>query len=158
MIDALRAQLKRHEGFSAKVYKDTLGVRTVGYGRNLDQRGLSRSEVIMILERTGVTKQEAEVLLNNDIAQALRDCEAHLLWWNILDEVRKLVIADMAFNLGISRLMGFSRMLTACAKHDWTTAAAEMRNSLWARQVKTRADRLSHMMETGILPPGPDCT
>ena len=78
---------------------------------------------------------------------------AHELpWWRKLDEVRQRVLANMCFNLGIDKLLGFQNALAAMAKGVYTTAAAEMQDSLWYGQVGQRAVRLCSAMETGVMP------
>ena len=69
-----------------------------------------------------------------------------------LDPVRHAVLMDMLFNLGLRRLQGFRKFLAAMSRRDWTKAAIEMEDSLWYRQVKTRAARLQQMVLTGAWP------
>lgn len=133
--DKLLKQLDLHEGLELKPYKDTVGKLTIGVGRNLTDRG--------------ITKDEAYYLLRNDVAIAITDLDKNLSWWKNLDEIRQRVLADMCFNLGISKLLGFKNTLELIRKGDYETAASAMLNSLWAKQVKGRATRLANMMRTG---------
>jgi lysozyme len=89
------------------------------------------------------------MMLDNDIAECVIDLSANLSWFGRLDEVRRDVLIDMCFNLGITRLLGFRRMLAACKNEDWTWAANEMLASKWAKQVGKRAYELADMMLTG---------
>ncbi|WP_421868113.1 glycoside hydrolase family protein [Marinobacter adhaerens] len=130
----LRSQLERHEGLRLKPYLDTVGKLTVGYGRNLEDVGISRDE--------------ADFMLDNDIDQVERQLET-VDEYRDLDPVRQTVIANMAFNLGFAGLMGFKNMWAAIARRDWDRAADEMLNSKWARQVGVRAVELSEIMRTG---------
>ena len=134
-LDKLKDQIRLHEGVEKKVYLDTEGIETIGVGRNLRDRGLSEDEI--------------DLLLDNDIAI----CEEELLnnfeWYAELDEVRKRVLIDMAFNLGMPKLKQFAKMLGAIENKDWVNVASEMLDSRWAEQVGNRASRLSEMMETG---------
>jgi len=130
----LRSQLERHEGLRLKPYLDTVGKLTVGYGRNLEDVGISRDE--------------ADFMLDNDIDQVERQLET-VDEYRDLDPVRQSVIANMAFNLGFAGLMGFKNMWSAIARRDWDRAADEMLNSKWARQVGVRAVELSEIMRTG---------
>ena len=133
--EALVDQLIRHEGMELKVYKDSLGIETIGIGRNLVDRG--------------VTEEEARYLCNNDIEIVEHELLRNFPFVADLDDVRLRVILDMAFNLGISRLRNFKKMWEALEGADYETAAIEMMDSKWARQVKTRAYTLARMMETG---------
>lgn len=130
----LKSQLERHEGLRLKPYRDTVGKLTVGYGRNLDD--------------VGITPEEAELMLDNDIDAA----EKHLKTvdeYNGLDPIRQAVICNMCFNLGFYGLMAFRKMWKAIARKDYTEAAKQMLDSRWARQVGYRADELAQIMRSG---------
>ncbi|OJT01555.1 glycoside hydrolase family protein [Marinobacter nauticus] len=130
----LKSQLERHEGLRLKPYRDTVGKLTVGYGRNLDD--------------VGITPEEAELMLDNDIDAA----EKHLLTvdeYNGLDPIRQAVICNMCFNLGFYGLMAFRKMWKAIARKDYTEASKQMLDSRWARQVGYRAQELAEIMRTG---------
>lgn len=130
--DRLRGELVTDEGMKLKPYVDTTGNWTIGVGRNLLD--------------TGITKSEAYFLLNNDMATAEIDLDRELPWWRSLSDDRQRVLANMCFNLGITRLLGFRRMLAAVQAGAYNTAADEMLNSKWAAQVKDRAVRLAERM------------
>ena len=138
---SLRAQLLRDEGCLLKPYRDQVGKLTIGVGRNLDDVGLSQTE--------------ADFLLDNDISRASAAVVAHIPWAMALDEVRRAVLINMSFNMGIGNtargtgLLGFPKFLAACERGDWATAAAEMLSSKWATQVGVRADRLAEQMREG---------
>ena len=134
-LDALKAQLVKHEGLRLHPYKDSVGKLTIGCGRNLDDVGLTASEAML--------------LLDHDIEGVFVDLDKFLPWWRGMSENRQRVLADMCFNLGIVRLKGFRNALTAMEAGAWFEAAAEMRDSKWARQVGPRAETLATMMEKG---------
>lgn len=136
-IEYLKQQLTRHEGLRLKPYKDTVGKLTIGVGRNLDDVGLFADEI--------------DLMLTNDINRSIKDLTDHLSWWNSLDEARRLVLANMAFNLGIARLMGFHKMLTALQSGDYQKAADEMKESEWYKQTGVRALELVNQMRNGDL-------
>lgn len=134
-LDKLRAQLIAHEGLRLTPYHDTVGKLTIGVGRNLDDRGISDAEALL--------------LLDNDIVDVCAHLDAMLSWWRKLDDARQRVLADMCFNLGIGRLLTFKRALRAMQFGNFQEAAHHMLSSQWARQVGRRAKRLARMMETG---------
>jgi lysozyme len=136
LMNRIKAQLVRHEGLRLKPYRCTAGKLTIGIGRNLDDRGISQ--------------KEAYVLLENDI----QNCEKQLLdeipeIYNGLDDVRKSVLLNMCFNLGIKGLLEFKNTLAFIAAGDWERAANGMLASKWAKQVGRRAIELSEMMRKG---------
>ena len=100
-----------------------------------------------------ITYEGAMYLLDNDIRRVLAEVCRNIPAFFDVDEVRRAVLVDMAFNLGISRLLGFKKFLAALAIHDYETAAKEMLDSKWRRDVRGRACTLARMMETGELPP-----
>lgn len=132
--ELLRSQLERHEGLRLKPYRDTVSKLTIGYGRNIEDVGISRDE--------------ADFMLDNDIDQVERYLKT-VDEYNELDEVRQTVLANMAFNLGFRGLMGFRKMWQAIARKDYTEAAKQMLDSRWARQVGNRAQELAEIMRTG---------
>lgn len=134
-ILAIQKQLEEHEGYSLKPYPDTSGKITIGVGRNLTDNGLSHGEV--------------NFLLGNDISTVGTLLDHLLPWWRDLDEIRQRVIFDMAFNLGITKLLKFKMTMAAAKAHDYEKAAVQMLKSDWANQVGWRARRLSAMMQSG---------
>lgn len=131
MSETYEAMLKRHEGYRTTIYVDSLGVETIGYGHNLHKP---------------ITRKAAEQIFADDVADAKGDCIHHFPWFYELTEARQWVLINMCFNLGINRLLGFKKFLTAVAMGDYETAANEMLSSLWARQVKGRARELAQLM------------
>lgn len=129
--------LKLHEGLKLKPYRDTVGKLTIGYGRNLDD--------------VGITVEEATRMLHHDIAQCIKQLET-LAAFSGLDEVRRAVLIDMTFNLGFAGILGFKKMWKAIEAGNYDRAADEMLDSRWARQVGQRSVRLARMMKTGEWP------
>lgn len=138
----LYAQLELHEGRRRKPYHDTVGKLTIGVGRNLSDVGVSDDEI--------------DLMLDNDVARAVGSLAAKLPWFVTLDVVRQRVLIDMTFNMGIDGLLEFRNTLAAVRRGDWRAAAAGMAKSKWARQVGDgpggrldRAERLQQMMSSG---------
>ena len=127
--------LIKHEGMKLMPYHDSVGKLTIGVGRNLDDCGIS--------------SDEAEMLLLNDIDRACYDLNTHLPWWKNLDCVRQMVLVDMAFNMGIFGLLTFKNTLAAIKAGDYPEASILMLESKWAEQVGNRAVELSKMMREG---------
>jgi lysozyme len=134
-IDRLITQLKIHEGVRSKVYLDTEGIETIGVGRNLVDRGLSDDEI--------------ELMLANDIRDFQEEVESAFPWWSDMDDVRQRVVVDMAFNMGLGSLSKFVNTLAHIENGRYEDASVEMLDSKWARQVGDRANVLSDMMKTG---------
>lgn len=131
----LREQLIRHEGYRQFPYRDTVGKLTIGCGRNLDDVGISRTE--------------AETLLDWDIAHAEAGLRQRYVWFPDLDPVRQAVLVNMTFNMGLVTLGQFRNTLAMVASGDYEGAALGMLQSKWATQVGNRAKELAEMMRTG---------
>ena len=129
MIDPITADLKHDEGLRLKPYRDSVGKLTIGFGRNLNDMGISEAE--------------AEVLLAHDISQARIDLDHALPWWRALSSPHRRGLVNMAFNLGLPRLLGFKKMLAALEGGDGVRAANEALDSKWAGQVGDRAQRIA---------------
>ena len=152
----LMKKLIAHEGLRLNVYKDSLGIDTIGIGRNLQDRGISKEELdeldipsIKHVYEYGITEADAIFLAENDV-QIVEDelVRAHSCVEE-LDAVRQLVLIDMAFNLGVPRLCKFKKMWAAVHAKQFDIAAKEMLDSRWARQVKSRSTKLAHAMHHG---------
>ena len=149
-------KLIKHEGLRLQVYKDTLGIDTIGIGRNLEDRGITEEELdwmdipsIDTVYEHGITEADAMYLAQNDVQIVEQELlRAHPCVEN-LDAVRQLVLIDMAFNLGVPRLCKFKKMWAAVEAKDFPTAAKEMLDSRWATQVKSRSTKLAHAMHHG---------
>jgi len=137
MVDtaALAAQLAIDEGVRLKPYTDTVGKLTIGIGRNISDRGISRSE--------------AEILLRNDIANTIHELDVTYPWWKSLTPSRQAVMANMLFNMGLPVFSTFTRFLTALMAGNYPLAASEMLNSRWATQTGDRATRLANALLKG---------
>lgn len=136
-MSILSEMLIKHEALRLKPYTDTVGKLTIGVGRNLDDKGISQEEAMM--------------MLNNDIVETKEAVFKTLPWAMKLDEPRQAVILSMAFNMGLNGLLGFKQMLLAVETGNYPSAALHMLNSKWAVQVGNRATYLAKIMETGQL-------
>lgn len=133
--------LKRHEGFVSHAYQDSEGYWTIGIGTLIDQR-----------RGGGITEAEAMQLLQNRLRKYERGLDSSIPWWRSLSSVRQAALLDMAYNLGVQGLLGFSRMLTALEAGDYARAGQEAMNSRWARQVGYRAEEIRTMLVEDKLP------
>jgi lysozyme len=134
--EKLKHMLTHHEGARKFPYTDTVGKVSIGVGRNLTDKGISPSEMAILLE--------------NDINDALKDLDANLPWWRTLSEARQLVLADLCFNMGIRKLLAFKKTLGHVQAGQFKEAGAELLNSKYAKQVGARAVTLKNILVTGL--------
>ena len=132
--DRLKNQLKVDEGFRACVYQCSAGKATVGYGHNLEDEEMPEHIASALLEWKYMKVHEQ-----------LSDWQ----WYCELDDYRKEIIINMAFNVGVNGLLRFKKMINAIMDRDYQKAADEMVNSNWYNQVGFRAVRLVERMRIG---------
>lgn len=128
-------ELKRDEGVKLFPYKCSANKLTIGVGRNIEERG--------------ITEDEANYLLKNDLTMCVEEVESIFTWYPYLTDSRKRVIVNMVFNLGLSRFLNFKKFIDAMEAKDYETAGKEMLDSKWAKQVGDRAKRLKQMIVEG---------
>ena len=127
--------LKRHEGVKNTLYKCTSDKWTIGVGRNLEDVGLSEEEI--------------DILLQNDITRTEELLDEYMSWWSDLDYIRQDAMINFVFNVGIGTAMKFKKAMTALEQGDYDVAADEMMDSNWSKQVGQRAVEVTEMIRTG---------
>ena len=131
----LKDWIKKNEAFRSHPYLDTVGKVTIGWGRNIDDNG--------------ITKEEADYLFDNDFDRCQRELSPYPWYVNQPQNVQ-YALMNMCFNLGIGRLLGFRKMIMALTAKDYTKAAMEALDSKWAKQVGDRAKQVALMMRQGF--------
>jgi len=139
-MERLIEQLKRHEGVRTHAYKDQFGTVHIGAGRNISDgphKGL------------GLSMEEIDFMLSNDIVRTIRELSAEYPWFNDLEEgARRDGIINMHFNLGRVRFAKFKKAISHMESGDHDAAATEFLDSLWAKQVKGRSLEVTDMIKT----------
>ena len=133
-----RYLIKRHEGLRLKPYRCTAGKLTIGYGRNLDDIGIS--------------EYEADIMLEEDIFKSTmvlmdifgNDCET------FIPKRKFAALTDMVFNLGETKFRQFKKMVVAIAKEDWDKAADEAKDSDWYEQVGERGVKIVEILREAV--------
>uniref|UniRef100_A0A1X7TH29 Lysozyme n=1 Tax=Amphimedon queenslandica TaxID=400682 RepID=A0A1X7TH29_AMPQE len=141
---------KLNEGYYRCVYKDPLGIPTIGVGFNLKKFG-ARGEIegvganydAVLNGSQCLNDGQIERLFNQDMDTAVSCAEGWLSNWSRLGSGPQSAVSDMAFNMGCATLHEFVGMKTALSKSppDYAGARASMQGSLWCRQVGTRCSR-----------------
>jgi lysozyme len=131
VVSELTDLIAEHEGKSLVMYTDTVGVPTIGYGHNL---------------QTPISEHAAKVILADDVKVAIDELDDRMDWWRDLPDPAQLVLASMVFNLGWPRFSRFKKLIAALEDRDFNEAAAQMEDSLWYQQIKTRGPVLKQLM------------
>lgn len=145
-LDYTVRQLIGDEGERFFVYDDATGLPiragshvignpTVGIGRNLAVNGLSTAE--------------SAYLCQDDVAACAARLDLQIPWWRNLSPVRQAQMINLDFNMGWGRLVGFHNFLGAMQRGDWTSAAAELKNSVWWGQVGKRGPEIAERILAG---------
>ena len=143
-IDKLRKELERDEGVRYEVYLDHLGYPTFGIGHLITEDDPEKGKRV----GTKVSEERVVEAFESDIRMVLDDC--HNLYDNFsgIPEECQLILANMMFNMGRTRLGKFKNMNAAVEEGDYSRAANEMVNSRWYNQVRNRASRLVERMRS----------
>ena len=136
-FDHFRRHLEWAEGRRKAPYYDNAKPPrlTIGVGRNLSDKGLRDDEI--------------DLLMENDIAEVISECSS-LPYWSKLNDARQLVVADLCFNIGMTRMLGFIKFNAALDADDFDDAAEELVRSKWYHQVGRRAVKLVTAMRLGV--------
>ena len=138
MIKELLEVIKKEEGSKMKdgkhvVYKDHLGFYTIGYGTLVDEQ----------VPGGGITDAQATILLETSVNQFLVELHSKLPWYKEQPDPIKIALANMAYQLGVPKLLQFKKTLDHIEHGRYAMAAAECKNSKWYQQTPNRAERVA---------------
>ena len=143
-INTLREELERDEGRVDSIYLDHLGYPTFGIGHLITDDDPEHGSPV----DTPVSDLRVVEVFEDDVQNVLTDCEKLYVQWEHLPEEVQLIVANMMFNMGYTRLSKFKGMKRGVDARDWEAAADEMVDSRWYKQVTNRADRLVKRMRS----------
>lgn len=140
MIDfeQLRIELESDEGCEYKVYLDHLGYPTFGIGHLIKET----DEEFGCEVDTPVSPERVQEAFEDDVQCTYNDCVRLYPDFDMLPTEVQLIIGNMMFNMGLTRLSKFKLMKKAVDDRDWKEAATQMTDSKWYTQVPNRAARL----------------
>ena len=142
-IEQLKEQLKIDEGVVYEIYNDNLGYPTFGIGHLVIEGDPELGASV----GTAVSESRVDECFEKDVETVIGDCKKlHDAWDGYPQEVKQIV-ANMMFNMGLTRLSKFKRHNAALQSGDWKEAAEEGRDSRWYKQVTNRAERLMSRLE-----------
>ncbi len=134
-INKLKETLKVDEGVVYEIYNDHLGYPTFGIGH-------------LVIEGDPESESRVNECFERDVVSVIEDCKKLHDGWDGYPQEVKQIIANMMFNMGLTRLSKFKRHNAALQSGDWKEAAKEGRDSRWYKQVTNRAERLMSRLET----------
>ena len=142
-LEKLREQLAIDEGKVLEIYHDHLGYPTFGIGHLILESDKEFGEPL----GTPISEERVVECFERDVEAVLEDCEKLYKDFDELPEEAQQIIANMMFNMGLSRLSKFKKMKAAVDNRDWKEAAVQGRDSRWYNQVTNRAERLMKRLE-----------
>lgn len=142
-----------HEAIMDVPYLDSMGLWTMAVGRCVERNPLTGAEWKQLLDAKmlslKISNQGSMLLLDHDLDACRAQCERVFAFWPTLDEARREVLIEMAFQIGIDGVRKFTHMIGSIASHDYKAAAVFGLDSLWAKQTPARAHELMARMEKG---------
>jgi lysozyme len=138
--EQLIEDLKRDEGWEPSAYQDTLGYWTIGYGFLIDERKGGK-----------IPESIGEMWLTHNVETLIRSVRAVLPWFDDQPEPVKLALCNMAYQLGVSGLKGFTKTLDLIRQGRYREAGDEALNSNWAEQTPDRAQRMARLIRSGAI-------
>ena len=125
--------IKQHEGYRSKVYKDSLGIPTIGYGFAIKDLELDQDICDLILERK---------------VKDLKDrIKKKFSWYKYMPPTIKEIIIEMCYQLGVYGFSCFKKTISYLQNKEWEKASVEMLDSRWAVQTPRRARELSEIVK-----------
>lgn len=134
-LTALKTHLREEEGTVLHAYPDHMGFLTIGTGRLIDKK-----------KGGGITKEEADYLLENDISRILEKLLDALPWFDDQPEPVQIALMSMAFQMGVNGLLAFKTTLGLIRQGMYAHAADNALKSMWAKQTPERAKRVTDMI------------
>jgi lysozyme len=141
-IDKLREELKEDEGCKYEIYLDHLGLPTHGIGHLITEWDEEYEKPV----GTPVSEERVNSCFKADIHVTIEDCKVLYSNFNEIPEEVQLILANMMFNMGRTRLSKFKKLKLAVDDEDWMEASIQMEDSRWYKQVPNRAERLCKRM------------
>ena len=142
-IEMLRKQLIIDEGQVNEIYNDHLGYATFGIGHLVIEGDPEHGLAV----GTPVSEDRVLECFEKDVESVIEDCKKLHDGWDGYPQEVKQIVANMMFNMGLTRLSKFNKHNTALQSGDWKEAAIEGRDSRWYKQVTNRAERLMSRLE-----------
>ena len=142
-IDMLRKQLIIDEGQVNEIYNDHLGYATFGIGHLVIEGDPEHGLAV----GTPVSEDRVLECFEKDVESVIEDCKKLHDGWDGYPQEVKQIVANMMFNMGLTRLSKFKKHNAALQSGDWKEAAIEGRDSRWYKQVTNRAERLMSRLE-----------
>ena len=126
--------IKKNEGYRARVYKCSEGYDTIGYG--------------FAIKDLKLTKDVCDIILEQKLEKINNILENRFCWYPTTPIAIQDVVIEMVYQLGYTGFTKFKKTIYYIETEQYTEAADEMLDSLWARQTPNRAKELSEKVRS----------
>ena len=127
LYERIKAKIELEEGRESKMYRCPAGYNTIGIGHNLDANGIGDKAIDAIFEE--------------DLEKVVKELDKKLAWWRDAPDNVQRVLVDLTFNMGMPRLLKFKNTLRLIKNRDYKKSSYALLKSLYAKQVRNRANR-----------------
>jgi len=131
-MDKLVQSIKKHEGFSSKLYKDNKGIYTIGYGTNIENISITEAE-LLLNHRLKLAKNDVKKVFESDILYSM-------------DSTQRAALYEFMYWLGLPTFKKFKKMIKAIEESNYIEASRQMLDSRVGREYKTRVTKLAEML------------
>ena len=131
-MNNLLKSIKINEGFKPRVYKDTLGIDTIGYG--------------FAIKDLHLDEDLSEEILKRKVNKLIKRIYKTFDWFINMPEDVQEVVVEMCYQMGVSGFSKFKKTIKLLSEKQFTDASTEMLDSLWAKQTPIRALKLSNIV------------
>ena len=135
---------KISESFKKYPYKCPAGKWTIGFGFNIEDNPIPKfiEDGNLWHEGQELSLNVAEQWLDYLIDATISELKTAIPEFDDLEDYIQFVLTDMCYNMGITKLLGFKKMLHAMVDGNRARTVIEMIDSKWFEQVKSRAIKL----------------
>ncbi len=137
--------LKFEEGYRDRPYYCSEGYPTVGIGTKLGPKGAPLECYTFT-----VSEHAAKALLDDEVKKILNELVKHR-WYIELNSDRQTIIKSMCYQMGVSGVFKFKKMIAALERGDYNEASLQALDSLWAKQTPARAERHATVIACGKI-------
>ena len=133
MNNSLKESIKKNEGYRKMVYKDSLGIDTIGYG--------------FAIKDLELDKDICDIILDRKIKELATRVNSTFSWYRYMPQEIKDVVMEMCYQMGVYGFSCFKKTISFLQNKQFHDASLEMLDSRWAEQTPVRAKELSNRVK-----------
>ena len=141
--ELLSKSVKISEGFRNKIYQDTEGFDTIGWGHKVVPGDPFKPGV-------EYSEEDLQSTFDKDLRKSIAQMKQLMIENSIdnLPETAEHVLTEMCFQLGKTGVSKFRNMWKCLQEDNFLGASYEMLDSRWNKQTPNRCKKLSELMKS----------